>query len=233
MTSTTGREPAQRNGRTRGGNDVAVSSLDAPKRRKPSWVAIGALLVGVAGLLGAYVFSVMSDTISVTVAAHDIAPGEVLGLDDIRVVEMGRTADLRAVQAEQQDLIVGLAARGPIPAGTVLNTGLFVGADDVVPPGKVVVGASLPSGAVPSRSLRAGDEVGLIEVASGSATATGQAQPATDLGTATVWAVENNVSSSSSSDRVWVSLVVVAADRVTVSQAAADESLRLVLLGAS
>ena len=210
-----------------------MSSLEAPKRRKPSWMAVGALLVGVAGLLGAYVFSVMSDTISVTVAAHDIAPGEVLGPDDIRVVEMGRTADLRAVQAEQQDLIVGLAARGPIPSGTVLNTGLFVSADEVVPAGKVVVGASLPSGAVPTRSLQAGDEVGLIEVASGSATPTGQAQPAADLGTATVWAVENNVSSNSPSDRVWVSLVVDEADRVTVSQAAANETLRLVLLGAS
>lgn len=229
MTSTVGRNARDR----QSGDGLSVSSLEAPKRRKPSWMAVGVLLVGLAGLLGAYVFSVMSDTVSVTVAAHDIAPGEVLGPDDIRVVEMGRTADLRAVQAEQQDLILGLAARGPIPSGTVLNTGLFVAADEVVPAGKVVVGASLPTGAVPTRSLGAGDQVGLIEVASGAGTATGQVRPAADLGTATVWAVENNVSSGSPSDRVWVSLVVDEADRVAVAQAASNETLRLVLLGAS
>jgi hypothetical protein len=233
MTSTMGRDPAQRKDRGRDGEGLSVSSLEAPKRRKPSWMAVGALLVGLAGLLGAYVFSVMSDTVSVTVASHDIAPGEVLGPDDIRVVEMGRTADLRAVQAEQQDLILGLAARGPIPAGTVLNTGLFIATDEVVPAGKVVVGASLPTGAVPTRSLGAGDEVGLISVASGAGTASGQVQPAADLGSATVWAVENNASTGSPSDRVWVSLVIDEADRVAVAQAASNETLRLVLLGAS
>jgi len=73
----------------------------------------------------------------------------------------------------------------------------------------------------------------LIEVASGAGSATAQVQPAADLGTATVWAVENNVSSNSPSDRVWVSLVVDEAIALTVSQAASSETLRLTLLGAS
>lgn len=213
---------------------LSVASLSPPTRRRPSWIAFGALLVGLAGLLGAYVFSVMSDTIAVTVASHDLEPGEVLGPEDIRVVEMGRTGDLRAVQSDQQDLIVGLSARGPIPAGTVLNTGLFVASDQVIPPGRVVVGALLEAGAIPTRSLRPGDEVGMIEIVDDSVRVAAQPPSGvSELGTATVWAIEGDPSAQSATDRIWVSLVVDGAVQLQVSQAAADETLRLVLLGAS
>lgn len=115
-------------GRSSDGADgvLSVTSLTPPTRRRPSWIALGVLLAALAGLLGAYVFSAATDTISVVVAARDIDPGDVLGPGDVRVVEMGRTGELRAVLSDQQDLVVGRSARGPIPAGTVLNTGLFV-----------------------------------------------------------------------------------------------------------
>lgn len=213
----------------------SVTSLSPPTRRKPSWIALGALLVGLAGLLGAYAFSVVSDTLSVTVAAHDIAPGEVLGPDDIRVVEMGRTNELRAVQADQQDLILGLAARGPIPGGTVLNTGLFVPPDEVIPSGKAVVGAAFQAGAVPTSAIRAGDVVDMLAMPpdNPSVGAPDVAQDVAALGTATVWAVEGEVSTESVSDRVWISLLVDQTTAGTVSQAASDETLRLVLTGSS
>ena len=35
---------------------VSVVSLSPPKRRRPSWVLLGVLLVGLAALVGAYVF---------------------------------------------------------------------------------------------------------------------------------------------------------------------------------
>ena len=54
-----------------------------------------------------------------------------------------------------------------------------------------------------------------------------------ELGTAEVWAVEGDVSADSVTSRVWVSLLVDAALRLPISQAAADETLRLVLLGSS
>lgn len=227
MTSTVGQDPML--GEVTDG--VSVASLSPPTRRRPSWIALGVLLIGVAGLLGAYVFSVVSDTVTVTVAARDIEPGAVLGPDDIRVVEMGRTGDLRAVQADQQDLIIGLAARGPIPAGTVLNTGLFVESGAVIPDGSVVVGAAFEAGAVPTRSLAAGDVVRLLRVADATG-ATGSGETS-ELGEATVWAVEGDASAQSVSERTWVSLVIDAGVQLDVSQAAADETLRLVLVGSS
>ena len=74
-------------------------------------------------------FAATSDTMRVLVAARDVAPGEVIGADRLRVVELGRSGDVRAIQPMQQDLILGQAARGPIPAGTVLNTDLFADRD--------------------------------------------------------------------------------------------------------
>ena len=184
------------------------------------------------GLLGAYVFSVVTDTLTVTVAARDIAPGEILGPADVRVVEMGRTGELRAVQADQQGLIVGLAARGPIPAGTVLNTGLFVPANQVIPNGKVVVGGVFGAGAVPTAALRPGDEVELLRVASErEQLSAGSATSAAVLGSATVWALEGEASTESVSQRLWVSLLVDVAIQGEVAQAASDELLRIVLTG--
>lgn len=213
----------------RAGPDVALSP---PSRRKPRWIATGVLLIGFAGLLGAYVLSVVSDTLAVTVAARDIAPGEALSPSDIRVVEMGRTSELRAVQAHQQDLIVGLAAVGAIPEGTVLNTGLFVAVAEAVPDGKVVVGGAFPAGAVPVAALRPGVQVGMYRIVSErEQLAAGAGEPlAVDLGSATVWSVDGEVSVESSSQRLWVSLLVDETVAPGVSQATADERLRLVLI---
>ena len=80
------------------------------------------------------------------VAARDLEPGEVIDAADLRVVEIGASDELRAIQSSQQDLIVGKSARGPIPAGTVLNTDLFADQGDAIPAGMVVVGAALEPG---------------------------------------------------------------------------------------
>ena len=119
----------------------SVVSLAAPKHRRPSWTIAGVVLVGLAMALGAWVFATSSQQISIVVAARSLEPGDVIAGTDLRVVQMGRAGGLRAIRPSQQSLIVGKAARGPIPEGTVLNTGLFVGRDRVIPAGQVVVGA--------------------------------------------------------------------------------------------
>ena len=205
-------------------------SLSRPTRRRPSWVLIGSLLVAVAALLGAWVFAATSNQVPVMVAGRDIQPGEVVAAADLRVVDVSASKDLRAIRSSQQDLIIGKAARGPIPGGTVLNTDLFTDAGTAIPAGMVVVGAALEPGAVPSSELRAGDEVNLLAA---QHTATGQpsaavAPVASSLATGTVWAVERTESTSSG---VWVSLAVPASAEGAVVQAAADGLLRLSLVG--
>ena len=204
-------------------------SLSRPTRRRPSWVLIGSLLVGLSALLGAWVFAATSERVSVVVAARDIDPGEVIDVSDLRVVELGASSEVRAIRSSQQELILGRAARGPIPGGTVLNTDLFADAGSVVPAGMVVVGAALDAGAVPSSRLRAGDVVNVLAAQRTTAGGGVEVAPvATLLASGTVWSVE---ATGSTSAGLWVSLVVPVAAEGAVVQAAADGLLRLSLVG--
>jgi len=228
MTSTLERSVANADG-----GDTPVVSLSAPTRRRPSWVVAGVVLVGLAALLGAYVFTAATDTLSVTVAAEDLTPGDVIDASDLRVVEMGRTGDLRAILANQQDLIIGLTPQSPIPAGTLLNTGLFISSEDVLPDGQVVVGASFVAGEVPTPSLGVGERVAILvinEQVLGGVDASNEPAEATLVGEATVWAVTGEATTGGSSERVWVSLLVDAELQNVVAQAAADQLLRLSLV---
>jgi len=204
-------------------------SLASPKHRRPSWVVAGVVLVALAALIGAWVFAATSETMRVVVAARDVSPGEVIGATDVRVVELGRSGDVRAIEPDEQSLILGRAARGPIPSGTVLNTGLFADRAQVIPGGQVVIGASLAVGAAPTAGLAAGDRVDVVGVvkSNGAAGATGEASVLT---TGTVWSVEPP-STAGGSAAWWVSLLISADSQTAVAQAAADGLLRLSLVG--
>lgn len=207
-------------------------SLSTPRRRRPSWALLGVVLVGVAALLGAWVFAATSERISVMVAARDIGAGEVVEPTDLRVVEMGAASDLRAVQPDEQTLLVGRAARGPIPAGTVMNTGLVSDRSQVIPAGHVVVGAALEPGAAPVSGLLAGDRVDVLGVERQIGGVEQSAATATLLTSGTVWSVEPARAGSVSST-IWVAVLVPVDAQPAVAQAAADGRLRLTMVGAS
>lgn len=219
-------EPVTEPRRVAGSSPV---SLSQPSRRRPSWVLIGSLLVGLAALMGAWVFAATSEQVSVMVAARDIEPGEVIDASSLRVVQIGASSELRAVQSSRQDLILGKAARGPIPRGTVLNTDLFTDQGAAIPAGMVVVGAALDPGAVPTSRLRAGDAINVLaaqRTTAGQGDVTGSS--AVLLASGTVWSIE---AAGSSGSKMWVSLVVPADAEAPVAQAAADGLLRLSLVG--
>lgn len=214
--------------------DAESVALVTPRRRRPSWVLVGALLVGLSGLVGAWVFASSTERMSVMVAARDLEPGELVSATDLRVVELGRSGQLRAVQPDQQDLIVGRATRGPIPAGTVLNTDLVAREGASIPAGMVVVGAALEPGAAPVARLRAGDAVDVLGVVRATGTVAGEvgAGPVAEVLTSgSVWSVEA-VGSGSVTSRVWVSVLIPEDAQGAVAQAASDELLRLSLVGA-
>lgn len=207
---------------------VAPVVLAAPRQKRPSWVVGGAVAVALAALIGGWVFASLSERTALLVAARDLGPGEVLSATDVRVVEVGRVGDVRAVTVATQDLVVGKAARGPIPAGTILNTGLFVDRSAVIPEGMVVVGAALEPGATPTGDLAPGDRVQVLAVEKVTG-GTRQAEAATLLTSGSVWSVDAPTSGASS--RVVVGLLVPAPAQAAVAQAAADGRLRLALVG--
>lgn len=232
MARTMLREPARSRVQEKsppGVNGAAVVPLVPPRRKKPSWTLAGAVLVGLAALLSAWVFSTSSSNTRVMVAARDISPGEVVTATDLRAVDMGRVGEVRAVTSSQQALIIGHAARGPIPEGTVLNTDLFAEKDRAIPAGSVVVGAALEPGAAPTSRLAPGDRVDVLAVVKN--TGTPNAPTATLLATGSVWSVER-IGVGSTTSKLWVSVLVAADAQASVAQAAADGRLRLSLVGA-
>ena len=214
--------------------DVPVVSMSPPKRLRPATVLAGVASVVLAALLGAYVFTASSSKVPVMVAAHDLEPGVPVSAADLRVVELRSTGALRAIQSSQQELILGEVPRAPVPAGTVLNTGLFVSASDAVPHGKAVVGAAFEAGQIPSPRLGAGDNVQLLQVAAAAPGSLDAApRSASVLGSATVWAVTGSAEPGSSTSKVWVSLLVDESSQTAVAQAAADGVLRVSLVAGS
>jgi hypothetical protein len=209
----------------------AVVPVRVASRRRPTWMLAGAALVVLCAALAAWVFSTSSERWSVLVAARDVAPGEVVTVADVRVVEVGQLGDARAVRSSQQELVVGLAARGPIPAGTILNTGLVASRDEVIPAGQVVVGVALEPGAAPTASLAVGDRVDVLAVARTTTGAPAAVSPtAARVSSGSVWSVAATGSGSASS-KLWVSLLVPVGVQEQVAQAAAEGRLRLSLTG--
>ena len=201
-------------------------------RRRPTWALLGAALVVVAMLAGAWVFASNARSTAVLVASHDLAAGTVVEANDFRVVEVSQASGLRALTPSQLGLIQGRAARGPIPQGTLVNVDLFAARDVVVPAGLVVVGVALDPGASPSSRLAAGDRVEVLAVTrptTGGATGLPPAA-AVVLTVGSVWSVEP-IGSGSGSGKAWVSLLIPQGVHAEVAQAAADGRVRLGLLG--
>ena len=212
---------------------TAALAVTPPVRRRPSWTIAGVALIGLAMLLGAWVFAAHTTTEPVLVAARDIAPGEVVDSADLRVVEVSGASALRALRPTDQQGVVGRAALGPIPAATLLNDAMFVARAEAVPSGAVVVGVSLDAGAVPSPRLAAGDRVEVLAVARTTAGGPDGAPAATVtvVTQGTVWSVAPVTVGGSSSGKTWVSLLVPRETHAAVAQAAADGRLRLGLVG--
>ena len=203
-----------------------------PRKRRPTWMLLGVVLIGLAALLGAYILKSVTDQIRVTVAARDLEPGKPITAEDLQVVEIARSNGFRAIQPFQQTLILGRSPRGPIPRLTVLNTDLFVGkGESVIPPGQVVIGAQLEPGAAPSPTMRSGDAVDLIVTRKAATSADAATVQAAKIGSGIVWAVDRPEGASAS--KFWVSILVPAELQMPVAQAAADNTLRLTLTGST
>ena len=211
----------------------AVLSLTSSRRRRPTWTILGVVMVGLGGLIGGWLFTVSSQRISVVVAARDLNPGDVVQATDLRVVEVGSAGALRAVRPSEQSLLVGRTVRGPLPAGTVLNTGLLADRDQVVPAGFAVVGAALDAGAAPTGTMRVSDRVTLLAAArTTGGSAAGPAPTATLLGVGSIWSVEA-LGTGASTAKWWVAVLVPDSLQADVAQAAADGRLRISLGGAA
>jgi pilus assembly protein CpaB len=217
----------ERAGRHERDDALGITSLAGPRRRRPTFVVFGLLLMAASGLVGALLVGSLTTTVPVLAAAADLEPGQVVTAGDLRVVELSELGSAASIAVDEQATVIGLAARGPVPAGTILNPGLFVAPAAVIPDGMAVVGATLEPGAAAGSSIRPGDRVDVLGTSPPAAglETTGGAGAADVLATGTVWGVEPPAPGSAG--RIVVTLLVPAEEHAAVAQAASDDRLRL------
>ncbi|MGL5825059.1 MAG: SAF domain-containing protein [Nocardioides sp.] len=142
-------------------NGKVLAPAQPKTRRRPLLFALMAALVAAGALLGAYVYVSVNDTREVLVVVSDVARGEVIGAEDLRVVRVGVDPALRPVPGSERASVEGSRAAVDLWSGTLLTGQATV--EGLVPAvGESLVGISLTAAQMPSERLYAGDVVRVV-----------------------------------------------------------------------
>lgn len=203
-------------------NLLANSSLVRSKRR-PKLMAggIGVLVAG--ALAGALTISRGTEQRTAIVASSDIGVGEVITASQLRVVRIARDTDVRSLPANAANQLINGVAAVPISKGALLLPE-SVNRTQTAPDGTVLIGMVLEPGALPSPDLRFGDKVRVL-IASPSGSVDDPSKIATE---AIVWRIWGSQTAGGS--RRAVTLAVPDAASVAVGEAAARNSIRLLVV---
>lgn len=158
-----------------------LRSAAAPRRRRPTLLALGVALVALGALVVVYVVGQVGDRQQVLAVARNVAVGQVVAADDLVVAGVANDPDLRPVPASALGEMVGKVAAVDLRAGSLLTLDSVT--DRAMPSGQEqLVPLPLKSGQLPARGLQAGERVLVVQTPadSGSSTEpTGTPIPAT------------------------------------------------------
>jgi Flp pilus assembly protein CpaB len=197
-------------------------------RRRQRNVPLGVLgvLLVLSSILGGLLWTHSSAVrIDVLVAAHDIPAGRRISDADLRVARLSSDGGVAMIAANERGSVMGEVAAVPIPSGALLAPSQF-GQSATIHDDEAVVGVVLSPGATPTGDLRPGDRVAVVAAAKDAPATPTDPSAAAVLATATVFSVDG----AASNDGLAVSLRVPAASATRVVAAAANGSVRLVLL---
>lgn len=145
----------------------------AVRRLKVPQLAIGLLLTAGAAM-GFVLWNAASvQRVAVLALAEDITRGQVIDVEDLRIVHVGTDDPLAMVAADRAVDLVGRAAITDLPAGTLVTSEQFAIASTLIP-GSGVVGLALAPGQYPTPQLRVGDLVNVVVASDGEAADAGR-----------------------------------------------------------
>lgn len=207
------------------------------RRRQLPWVALGLTVTLTAAIIFALWASSLSSRTAVAVASRDIPTGSTLEIDDLRAVEVASGQGAGIVPMAHLDSVVGRTVRAAIPEGTILHPGLLSTLSPIERD-MAVVGAVLQPGEYPVAHLGPGQSVGVVITGENRGQYTAEMHSQANLAeppgiaTRTTNATVTEVSEvlDSGQDALFVSLLASAEDAVLISNAAAFNELRLILL---
>lgn len=140
---------------------ASKATVRVRQRRRPLLFALMAALVAAGALLAAFAYTSVNDTHEVLVVANDVARGEVIEADDLRVVRISVDPALTPVSAGARSSVEGSRAAVDLWSGALLTEQAVT--DTLVPAeGDSLVGISLTPAQMPSEPLYAGDRVRIV-----------------------------------------------------------------------
>ena len=213
------------------------SSRDAsprPVHRNPVWLVAGVLLVVLSALGGVLLFSANDERTDALVAARDLAPGEVVDRDDLRI-ERVAVDGVDIVAPSAAEVIVGRHVVGPVPQGALLHPAMFA-VEAPLGPDEMDIGAALDPGEFPQSDIPVGAAVELlvsravepVAAPGGVGAAPSAVTPgeASSIGVGVVTAVEERATG-----QLLVTMRVARDVGLVAAQAARDDTLRIALVG--
>jgi len=163
----------------------ATSAADAPPRAaravrpavnaKLAALAVGIIVLSVAG--AAALFSTVSGTSPVVMAAEPLAKGQLIDAGDLTTAAVAADPTVQVVPGSQLQHLVGQRAAVDVPAGALLTPGSLT--SDLIPgPGQSLIGVPVTSSQAPLADLPPGTRVRLVQMPEASATGTAASTPA-------------------------------------------------------
>ncbi|MEV0254712.1 SAF domain-containing protein [Streptomyces sp. NPDC050732] len=141
--------------------DVAITDPEPPRRRRRSFMVIGAVMV-LAGAIGfAGLMNASGDRSDVLALARDVPSGKKISAADLRVVSLPDDPGLKPVSAVKKDTVVGRRAASALSEGSLLTAGQLTSRGGLRP-GEALVAVEVKRGMAPVDALRPSDTVSLV-----------------------------------------------------------------------
>lgn len=131
-------------------------------RRRPALLALGACLMALGILTGAWLVNGAGDRQSVLVVARAVPFGSVIAAADLTRAHVSHDATVATVPATDLAQIVGRVAATDLTPGSLLTRSAVT---DAAPPaaGQVLVAIAVPPSRMPAGSLQPGDRVLVVD----------------------------------------------------------------------
>lgn len=138
-----------------------TTPLPASGRVRIPQLAVGLLLTAGAALAFVLWNAASVQRTAVLALAEGVSRGQVLALEDLRIVHVGTEDAVAMTPSDAASGLVGRAAVTDLAAGTLVTVDQFAAASTLTP-GSGVVGLALAPGQFPTPQLRIGDLVNVI-----------------------------------------------------------------------
>jgi hypothetical protein len=209
----------------------AVPRVGPSRRRSPMMVSLGVVLVVVGALAGwRYVASASNGARPYLAVYRSVPVGDQITAADLQTVTITSAHGLAPIPAAQETRVIGEYATVALVPGSLLTDG-EIATSNAIGPGQALIGLQLSPAQRPSRALKAGDQVLLIEVPPPNGSVTdGDSTSTTTM--PTMPATVRDVGAADNDNNVVVDVTIPQTDGTLVAYFADQDRVAAVLVAA-